>query len=372
MAWGKGDAQTEINLSLRRSLRAAVAGDWETAETSLERIVEADSKDLDAYHALARLYRQQGSIGRAIRMHQNLILRTDVPRAARDEALHELALDFDQGGFRDRAISAYEEVLSGQPRNVGALQRLAVLLHEAQDTPRALAVLKKLRRRDRVFADELEVKVQLAHARSCETTGDDNGARSSLKKCLKRDPQCGEAWIMLGELEAERGKTAKALDAWKRGAACDAERAQEIYPKIDASFAAKGKPDGFISYLRDLLKEDPVRHGARVSLARALSSKGETREAIEELGNGLKVSPAATELHAELGAQLLASKLEGEALRAYAALVDVLSMDGASPSSERASTPSPASSSAPTPTPTPTPSPTPTPAATSTAEEAAS
>lgn len=331
MAWGKNDVHSEIDRALRRSLRAAVAGDWDTAETWLERIVEADSKDLDAYHALARLYRQQGSIGRAIRMHQNLLLRTDVPRAARDEALLELASDFDAGGFRDRAISAYEEVLAGQPRNVHALGRLAVLLHDAQDTPRALAVIKKFRRRDKTSADALEVKVHLAQARSSAATGDDDGARASLKQCLKRDPQCGEGWAMLGELEAERGKTSKALDAWKQAAACDPELAQIVYPKIDASFAAKGKPDAFIAYLRGVLKADPALHGARVTLARALASKGESRQGIEELARALEVSPSATPLHAELGRQLLASGQETEALKAYASLVEVLAQSESMP-----------------------------------------
>ncbi len=331
MAWGKSNVQSDIDRALRRSLRAAVAGDWDTAETWLERIVEADSKDLDAYHALARLYRQQGSIGRAIRMHQNLLLRADVPRAARDEALLELACDFDAGGFRDRAISAYEEVLAGQPRNVHALGRLAVLLHEAHDTPRVLAVLKKLRRRDKVFADALEVKVHLAHAQASAATGDNDGARASLKRCLKRDGDCGEGWAMLGELEAERGKTAKALDAWKKAAACDRKLAGSIYPKIDASFAAKGKPDAFVGYLRNVLKEEPTRHVARVTLARALSSKGASREGIEELARALEISPEATEIHAELGRQLLASGQESESLKAYATLVQVLSKNTALP-----------------------------------------
>ncbi|MFK7897446.1 MAG: tetratricopeptide repeat protein [Myxococcota bacterium] len=336
MAWGKGDAGEETDRALRRSLRAAVAGDWATAETWLERIVEANSKDLDAYQALARLYREQGSIGRAIRMHQNLILRSDVPRASRDEALLELARDFDEGGFRERAISAYEEVLSAKPREALALERLSVLLRETQDVPRALAVLKKFRRRDKDKANALEAKVHLDHAQACAATGDDDGARAALKKCLKRDPACGDAWAMLGELEAERGKTARALDAWKKAVASSPENAEAIYPKIDASFAAKGKPDGFIAYLRDVLKEDPSRHSARVILARALSSKGDAREAVEELARAIEVMPDATELHAELGRQLLASGQEGEALKAYAKLVDVLGGDAGRGSSAAA------------------------------------
>ena len=136
---------------------------------------------------------------------------------------------------------------------------------------------------------------------------------------------------MLGELEAERGKTTKALDAWKRAAACDPELARIIYPKIDASFAAKGKPDAFIAYLRGVLKEEPALHEARVTLARALSSKGESREGTEELVRALELFPTATELHAELGRQLLAFGQESESLKAYAALVEVLAKNTSPP-----------------------------------------
>ena len=111
-----------VEAALRRALRAAVGGDRPSAETWLERIVEADSADLDAYHALARLYREQGDIGRAIRMHQNLLLRAGLSKAEKNEALLELARDFDDGGFSERAIASYEEVLDAQPREAEALE----------------------------------------------------------------------------------------------------------------------------------------------------------------------------------------------------------------------------------------------------------
>jgi lipopolysaccharide biosynthesis regulator YciM len=126
-----------------------VAEDWPAAETWLERIVESDSNDFDAYHALARLYRRQGSIGRAIRMHQNLLLRSDLGADDRAEALLELARDFDAGGFSQRAIASYEEFLGLRPRHAEALERLVRLHRRERDHVRALALVRRLRRRDR-------------------------------------------------------------------------------------------------------------------------------------------------------------------------------------------------------------------------------
>jgi lipopolysaccharide biosynthesis regulator YciM len=305
-------------------MRAAVNKDWAAAETWLERIVESDSADLDAYHSLARLYREQGAVGRAIRMHQNLLLRTDLPKKDRSEALFELARDFEDGGFHERAAATYEEFLDLEPRNTEAITRVIPLLGEQREHARALALVKKLRRRDAETAQRLETELLLRRSRNCLNEGDHDGARQSLKRCLRRNKNCAPAWAMLGELESERGKSARALDAWKRAALADAEIARELYSKIDAGFAAKGKSTEFDGFLREILSQRPQDDFARIALARALAGRGEGHAAIEEIARAIEVEPGAMALRAELGRQLLAANQESEALKAYAELVETI------------------------------------------------
>ncbi|MCA9503739.1 MAG: tetratricopeptide repeat protein [Spirochaetaceae bacterium] len=327
MAWGRRGAatrQAEIERALRRALRAAVAGDWPAAETWLERLVEADSADLDAYHALARLYRDQGAIGRAIRMHQNLLLRGDLTTDQRGEALVELARDFEAGGFRERAIASYEEALATSPRDAGLLARLVSLWHGQGDFERALVLLRRLRRRDRPEADRLESRILLDQARTRADEGDHDGARQALKRCLRRDAGCAAAWAMMGELEAERGRDARALKAWTRAVASDGDLGATLYPKIGATFAARGKSEGYEAYLRDRLEARPTDRATRLALARALVARGDERAARELLARGVERTPEQLTLHVELGRLLIASGQEAESLKAYASLLDAL------------------------------------------------
>jgi lipopolysaccharide biosynthesis regulator YciM len=328
MAWGRRKSTTltprEAQRVWQRALRAAVSEDWAAAETWLERIVESDSTNLDAYHALARLYRQQGAIGRAIRMHQNLLLRPDLAGNDRGEALLELARDFEAGGFSERAAASYEEFLAEQPRHAEAIERLIPLHAEQRQFTRALALCKKLRRADSDKAHRLEVELLLVQARCALEEGDHAGARSAVKRCLRSDKNCAEAYSLLGELETERGKSAKALDAWKRAAAADPTLAKELYSKIDAGFAARGKPAEFDAFLREVLTSRPEEPFARIALARALASRGEGHAAIEELARAIDITPDVLPLRAELGRQLLAANLESEALKAYSDLVEAI------------------------------------------------
>jgi lipopolysaccharide biosynthesis regulator YciM len=244
MAWGRKKSGAlkpqELERAWHRALRAAVAGDWSAAESWLERIVETDTNDLDAYHALARLYREQGAVGRAIRMHQNLLLRDDLGKEGRAEALGELARDFEAGGYAERAVASYEERLDLQPRHAETLERLVLLLRDLQDFPRAGALLRRLRRQNRSRADELEGETLLMLARTRARDGDQSGARQALKRCLRRDKNSAEAHVLMGDLEAERGKTAKAIEAWKRATTAAPELGSTLYPKIDAGYAALG------------------------------------------------------------------------------------------------------------------------------------
>lgn len=320
----RGRADLGVAAALRRSLRAAVGQDWDATETWLERAVEADSDDLQVYHALARLYRERGAIGRAIRMHQNLLLRSDLERAQRADALLELARDFDAGGFTERAAAAYEEILDAEPRHEEALERLAEAMLAQREYPRAQSLARRLRRRRPERAEALEREIGLAEARARYDEGDQDAARSALRRMLRRHKDCGPAWALLGRIESERGKDAKALDAWRRGVLADSGVGPEVYPLLDASFAARSKPADFEKLMRRILEERPTDAAARIALARFQASRGDTAEAIEELRRGIEVAPEDRTLRVALGRELLASGQEAEALKAYAGLLEVL------------------------------------------------
>lgn len=329
MAWSRKHAAAlkleDVPRAWKRTLQAALEEDWAGIETWLERIVEADRTDLDAYHNLARIYRRRGSVGRAIRMHQNLLLRTDLPKKSRDSALFELACDLEAGGFNERAAAAYQEFLEVEPRHPEALRRVIPLLQEQRDHRRALVLAKRLRRHDAALADRLEIEALLHEAHACSEEGNQSGARQALKHALKRKRDCAPALALLGDLEAERGKDNAAIAAWKRAALADAEIARSVYPKIDSGLAARGKARDFEKFLKTLLDARPTDPDAFIALARALVRRGEPRAAIEVLARILEIQPQELRLHAELGRQLLATQQEGEALKAYAELLSRIS-----------------------------------------------
>jgi len=306
------------------ALLAVLEPDLDRAEQLLAEAVRRDSSAVEAYLALARIFRSRGEVGRAIRIHQNLLLRLDAATPRGLAALLDLAADFRQGGFLRRAIASYEEVLAHDARNPLALRALVALLAEAHEHPRAIEMARRLARIEGRDASGEEAQLRVAMARAAAAEGRSQDARRAVKQALRRDRGCAAAWALLGELEAERGKARAALVAWSRVARLERAAGPRVYPQLEATFAALGRSREWEAYLRELLGEVPNDPGARLALARTLAARGEADEALAELRRLLARDARHLEARTALGRILLAEGREAEAAKEYAELLDVL------------------------------------------------
>jgi lipopolysaccharide biosynthesis regulator YciM len=327
-AWWRGRSRSDASLApesaVRRALLAVLDGDLERAESLLTGLVQHDSTDLEAYLALARLFRQRGEFGRAIHVHQNLLLRRDTDPEARFQALVGLADDFRGGGFLRRAIAAYEEVLADRPDHAGALRALVTLLVAAREPRRAIPLARRLARAERHEPGAAEAVLWAELAEIERTQGDGESARKALRRALRRDAQCVRAWIALGEVESELGRPRKAVAAWRRAVALDRRTVPRVVPRLAAAAAALDRSSDHERWLRAGLDEQPDDVELRLALARALSARGAVEEAEAELRASLERDPESLAAHAALGRLLLAEGRAEAAAKAHEELLGVL------------------------------------------------
>ena len=85
-------APRDVDAATRAALLAVLDRDHDARRGSCSsRASSSTRRDVEPYLALARFYRMRGDIGRAIRLHQNLLLRRDLDRAQRIACLADLA-----------------------------------------------------------------------------------------------------------------------------------------------------------------------------------------------------------------------------------------------------------------------------------------
>jgi lipopolysaccharide assembly protein B len=318
----------DADAATRAALLAVLDRDHERAEALLVASARLDSKAVEPYLALARFYRSRGEIGRAIHLHQNLLLRRDLDRDQNLTCLADLAADFRQGGFLQRAIAAYEEVLERDPNHVGALSALVKLLGDVREHARALEMQRRLTRLLDVDGSAQQANLWVDMAETANAEGNAREAHRALKRALRADPRSVRAWLLLGALEAERGRSKAALAAWRRVPAIDRKSGALAYPRIESAYAALDRSREFEVYLRELLSEREDDAYARLALTRALAARGEVDEALAELRRLLERDPEHLGARAALGRLLLSEHRDPEATKEYGELLDVLERRG--------------------------------------------
>ncbi len=334
---GNARAPRDVDATLRSALLAVLDRNLDEAESLLTRAVRIDSTATEPYQALARLYRARGEIGRAIRIHQNLLMRADLRTEPGVSVLADLAEDFRRGGFLRRAIASYREVVRHDPRHRRALQALVDLLSEVRDFEAAIGMERRLARLERRGSGTGEARLRVAMAQAARAEGRGDDALRAVKQALRKDRQLSDAWIVLGELESERGRVRSAVKAWKRASEIDRNSGARVYPRLAAAYASLDRAVEYENWLRQGIEGHADDVEARLALARSLAGRGDAASALDELRRGLERHPENLELRGTLGRILLSEHRDPDAIVAYAELLDVIERGSSKPGAEHLS-----------------------------------
>lgn len=333
--WTRGRSRSgaakDASATFGAALLCVLDHDLDGAEAELQALARADSRRVDVYLALARVFRLRGELDRALRVHQNLLMRADLDAAQRRAAQIGLGEDYRQGGFLERAAEAFEAVLAERPRDVAALRALVQIHREAGRPERALALAERLHRLRQAGPEgrRVEVALLLALARRARDGGRADDARRLVRRALRRDCRAAAAHALEGELEVERGRSKRALAAWQRALELDRRAAPELLEKLRSGFASLGRAREYEPFLRERIRREPADAAVRFELARTLLLRGEGDGAVVELRGLLAQAPDHLEAQAELGRALAAAGRCDEACAAWGAFADRLARAGA-------------------------------------------
>ncbi len=128
------EAQSKIFLNATQYL---ISGNKDLAIKEFLSAVDINRETIETYFALGGLFRSNGEIEKAISIHRSLIARENISESHRLRALKELALDFDKGGFIDKAIETYRDVLKINRDQFEVIQALCRIYEDIEDWDQA-------------------------------------------------------------------------------------------------------------------------------------------------------------------------------------------------------------------------------------------
>lgn len=218
--------------------------------------VQHDPDTLDLHFALGNLFRRRGEYERAVRVHEHLLRRADLPAAERDRAQHALAEDFMTAGLFDRAEQAYQ-ALEGTAYDTEA--RLALLtLHERSRDWRAAAEVAG--RLERSGAGSFASRI--AHywcelALEADARQQPADADAAVERAREAAPQAPRPLALAGERARARGDHAQALQWWGTLLAAHPAAFNLVARDYARSAIAVGEQAGALDRLQSLDRRAP-------------------------------------------------------------------------------------------------------------------
>jgi lipopolysaccharide biosynthesis regulator YciM len=231
----------------------------EQQDKAIDAFIEAVQQDpgsSDLHFALGNLFRRRGEYERAVRVHQHLVSRADLPSAERDRAQHALAQDFLKAGLFDRAEAAYK-ALEGTVFATDARLALLTLHERSRDWKAAIEVARSL---EAIAAGSFAQRI--AHywcelALEADARGQTLDADTALQRAREVAPQAARPLVLAGQRLVRQGEPAQALALWTPLMGVHPEAFAVIAGDYAAAAQACGQIDAATEQLRLLHSRVP-------------------------------------------------------------------------------------------------------------------
>ena len=187
----------------------------EQPDRAIEAFVDAvkvDPHTIELHFALGGLFRRRGETERAIRMHQNLLEREDLPQDLKLQAMAELGQDYLKAGLLDRAEEVFDKLRESDMVKE-AKRNLLEIYQLEKDWMKAITIAAELP--DIATQKEIaEYYCELAAAEMIRSRPD--AAADYLKTALERNRKCVRASLLQGDIEAQQDRLEEAVACWLR------------------------------------------------------------------------------------------------------------------------------------------------------------
>jgi lipopolysaccharide biosynthesis regulator YciM len=297
-----------LPMSYFRGLNFLLNEQPDKAIESFIEVVKVDPQTVELHFALGSLFRRQGETDRAIRMHQNLLDRPDLPAERRQAATFELAQDFHRAGLLDRAEELFTR-LAGTPFEHPSLGFLLSIYETEKDWPKAIAVTRRMEAlvKQPYFKEIAHYECELAQAALLKS--DARAVHEHAERALAEYRACARATMITGDLAAQQGDHAAAIDTWQRIESQNPQFLSLVADRLADAYRKTGDAARGLRVLRAYQQQYPSLDLLNTVFTLTLSEQG-APAATALIKDELARNPTLLGLDRLLEAQLLAAPAE--------------------------------------------------------------
>ena len=217
-------------------------------------IVTLDPETADMHFALGNLFRRRGEIERAIRVHQNLLARPDLPSEQRTQAQYELGMDYLKAGLLDRAEETFNSLVDGS-YSVQAQRALLEIYQREKEWSRAIEAATGLQSSGAGARQKEIAQFYCELAQDALVRSDLADAMALLDKGLHADRNSVRATMLLGDVLLAQGEVEGAIATWKRVEQQSVPHVALVAGRLMDGYRRVGRPQEGVNLLRSYLAE---------------------------------------------------------------------------------------------------------------------
>jgi len=223
---------------------------------SFLQVAKENPQTVELQFALGSLFRRRGEVDRAIRMHQDLVNREDLPPEERRHASFELSQDYFKAGLLDHAEEVLARMAEADPSPDVHRHLLDIYIQE-KDWEKAVEAAKKLEVSARRNYQKEIANYYCELAITAHIHGRHEESGSMLDKALAANRKCVRANLLRGEWLARAGRHEEALEAWKAIESQDPAYLGLAAEGMVESYKALGRPEEGLALMRGLQHRYP-------------------------------------------------------------------------------------------------------------------
>ena len=254
-------------------------------------IAEVDSDTVETHFALGHLFRRRGEVDRAIRIHQNLVERTELSDEQRVQAVLELGEDYMRAGLFDRAETLFADLVRLGEQAPQALRHLLVIYQAERDWEKAIEHAQRLEAATGEPTGRLVAHFHCELADRARRQGRMAEARSHIAQAFAAEVNCARAGILEGQIDLAEGREQSALKAFERVCRHDPDSLPELMKPLLATYERVGDRARARSFLAEM-SERYAGVAPVLALARMIREDEGECAAVEYLSNALKQRPS--------------------------------------------------------------------------------
>ncbi len=217
-------------------------------------ILKLDPESADMHFALGNLFRRRGETERAIRVHQNLLARPDLPAEQKAHARYELGMDYLKAGLLDRAEETFN-LLVDTTYAVQARKALLEIYQREKEWRRAIDVAVGLQESGAGARQKEIAQFYCELAQDALVHLPPSEAMALLDKALQADRSSVRATILYGDAQLAQGDTEAALLTWRRVEQQSVPHVALVAGRLMDGYRKVGRPQEGVNLLRAYLAE---------------------------------------------------------------------------------------------------------------------